>query len=370
MLPADLSLPPELLTTIFQELDGHRQTLRACALVCSAWTGASRALLFNHVNIPPHLNGLIRYLEISIIDNATHLEKVLSIVDSLIGLRTVELHCVLWSNVDVPLERLLLALSHLDSLRTVFVDNESAGHIGCRRSFKFVFQALSGSHVSRIGLYGINITKDGGDEGAVVLPSSLKTISLDLEGASLKLFANWFTTPLPLPNVEIYLLMLKEIPSVNEVLSTRAFSSVTHLRISFSMLDAMPHTFPETLNISRFSRVFFTVNIYTSHRISQQGYIGIIKLWAATFSELAPDNTISELILTFYSKRGLGKAVETAWASLDVALVGENMRRLESIRFEDENGVLISPENGNKHWRDQLMLRKLLPWCHKKQLVL
>ncbi len=250
MSPADL--PTELLTTIFRELNEHQETLRACALVCSRWTSASQALLFNRVNITPtsglvdhllmlmktapHLNGFVRYLELSVIDTGTRLEKLLGVVESLTGLRTVELHCVLWTNVDVPLERLLLALSRLESLRTVFVDNDSAGKLGIPRSFKFVFKALSESRVSRIGLYGIDITNDLGDVDAVELPSSLKSISLDLDGASLKRFTSWFPTRLPLSDVEIYLLMMREIPSINEVLSACTFSSAPHLRISFSML--------------------------------------------------------------------------------------------------------------------------------------
>ncbi|KAF9031989.1 hypothetical protein BDZ89DRAFT_1063622 [Hymenopellis radicata] len=334
------SLPPELVDTIVQYLSNDKAALRSCTLVSGTWSSFSQRTLF--------LNTRLR------LSSCLIMAKLLHELLSVPRLRTLICRVV----IDQPNEKILKSSdinfldmqsnngalqSYLDFIRIpgssllIELDLEFIGTI---EDFHVAFEALEGTNIKRVTLYGDFSSGTPTDVGAAVKRLHLPSLEcICLAGSA------------DLPNLkqcEIILgdfvedwrdVLLRGFPP----LKLFKFEITTDYMHSFQVCEELQEDAfcPLPLAGLHFEHVHLSIECIYDHSESLRLFM---EWWLSTFRALCDSKAtihFTELTFTFIDPEN--DALKAAWHSLDDILSHPVFSTVRSIHFEEsDHHILIT----------------------------
>ncbi|PBK84393.1 hypothetical protein ARMGADRAFT_608291 [Armillaria gallica] len=271
---------PELIDVIIDYLCNDIQSLRACALVASSWSGRSQQNLFSRItlagrpwpdkskgrtsaelllrlieSVPHTIPNFVQHLEIiegDVFKCDRWLGQSIPVLDRILlvltNLRTfhISFNHALWR--DVPgIHNYILSTSKLSDLRKVTITN-----LPDVSSWDLLFTLFEGSNVADICLTDV-ITCALTDSSQTYGPGSvripLETLSLSLSSDELWRFSSWLADPSCVLQVDcsrklrVNIVYSQEMKAFSRLLETLHMSSLQVIEIRLIALSLSAHPF-------------------------------------------------------------------------------------------------------------------------------
>ncbi|KAF9031963.1 hypothetical protein BDZ89DRAFT_1063596 [Hymenopellis radicata] len=376
MLSRSPSLPPELVDMIVQYLSDDKRALRSCTLVSRTWSSFSQRTLFRNTEFDLYSYSRMAKLHealLSVPHLQTFIRRVMITQQDEISLKTRRSNDISLATYMSCLTSLLSLLPNLVFMGFYFLDKDDGNKdaiqsyldlIQIPRSsllaeldlefiftvedFHVAFEALEGTNIKRVTLFGVFDEPDIVGVGASVKRLHLPSLEcICLEGGGLHAhFHDWLTRRVDLPNLKQCEIILgngsHELSAWRDVLF-RGFPPLKFFK--FEMTDGMDYhgseedaLCPLPLAGLHFQHVHLGIDCGSEYPCQ------VIKWWSSTFRVMSDSTaTIHFTELTFTFTDPENDALKAAWQSLDDILSHPVFSTVRSIHFEkSDQNVLIT----------------------------